>query len=444
MAKITIIGAGSVVFTRNLTSDILLTPALQDSTICLMDIDAGRLEVARALVQRMIDERALPAKVEATLDRRQALDGAGYAICTIQVGGLAAYRHDIDIPLKYGVSQCVGDTLNPGGIFRGLRTIPVLLGICEDMDELCSPEALLINYSNPMSINSWSVAAGSGRPYVGLCHSVQGTSQMLARFIGAPYDEIRFVVAGINHMAWFLKFAWNGQDAYPLLREAIQDPKNVGDEPIRIELCNQFGYFVTESSGHASEYSPYFRKNLEMVENALVPRFENPRDEWFDNGGTGGYYNNCVRRLARFASEVEEQIEGSRDLPTERSHEYGSHIIEAMESNQPTIIYGNVPNTDLITNLPQGCCVEVPCVVDGNGIQPCHVGALPSVLAALNRTHVNVHQLAVEGSLEGDREKIVHAMMLDPLTATVCTLPQIRAMAEELFQAHKEWLPQFE
>jgi alpha-galactosidase len=443
MAKITIIGAGSVVFTRNLTSDILLAPALHNSTISLMDIDPERLEIARALVQKMIDTRGLPARVEATVDRRAALAGADFVITTIQVGGLEAYELDIETPLRYGVGQCVGDTLGPGGVFRGLRTIPVLLDICRDMNELCADSALLINYSNPMAINSWGVAAGAGRPYVGLCHSVQGTSAMLANFIGAPYDEVRFRVAGINHMAWFLEFTWNGQDAYPLLREAVQDPERRGKEPVRIEEFEQFGYFVTESSGHASEYVPYFRKTQAMIDEELVPRFQDPHDHWIAFGGNAGYLHHCKARLHDFLDEVQEQIAGTRALPERRSNEYGSYIIEAVVTNVPAIIYGNVPNTGLITNLPTGCCVEAPCVVDGNGIQPCHVGDLPPILAALCRSNIAVQELAVRGSLAGDREMIVHALMMDPLTAAVCTLPQIRAMADELFAAEAAWLPQF-
>ncbi|MEN6480033.1 MAG: alpha-glucosidase/alpha-galactosidase [Anaerolineales bacterium] len=443
MTKITIIGAGSVVFTRNLTSDILLAPALRDCTIALMDIDPERLEISRALVQKMVDARGLPARIEATLDRREALADADFVITTIQVGGLEAYQYDIDIPLRYGVGQCVGDTLGPGGVFRGLRTIPVLLDICQDMNELCAPSALLINYSNPMAINSWGVAAGAGRPYVGLCHSVQGTAALLAEFIGAPLDEVRYRVAGINHMAWFLEFRWQGEDAYPLLRQAVQDPVRRGQEPVRIEEFEQFGYFVTESSGHASEYVPYFRKSAAMIERELVPRFQDPRDHWIAFGGNAGYLNHCKARLGDYLDEVRAQIAGTQPLPTQRSSEYGSFIIEAAVTNTPTIIYGNVPNTGLITNLPTGCCVEVPCVVDGNGIQPCYVGDLPPVLAALNRSNIAVQELAVSGSLAGDREMIVHALMMDPLTAAVCTLPQIRAMTDELFAAEAQWLPQF-
>ncbi|MCD6290923.1 MAG: alpha-glucosidase/alpha-galactosidase [Anaerolineae bacterium] len=443
MPKITLIGAGSVVFTRNLTSDILLVPELQDSTISLMDIDPARLELARDLVQRMIDERRLPARVEATLDRREAIKDADFVIITIQVGGLEAYKLDIEIPRKYGVGQCVGDTLGPGGVFRGLRTIPVLLDIGREMDELCKPDALLINYSNPMSINCWAFAEGSGRPHVGLCHSVQGTTEMLAHWIGAPYDEVTYKSAGINHQAWILEFKWKGEDAYPLIRKAAEDPQHRGEEPVRIEMMEQFGYFVTESSGHASEYVPYFRKTDKMIEEELVPRFKSEADEWFRWGRTGGYYDHCVSRLDTYLDEVKEQIAGERPLPTQRTHEYGSYIIEAMVTNRPTVIHGSVPNTGLITNLPEGCSVEVPCLVDGNGIRPCYVGDLPEQLAALNRNMINVQALAVQGALTGDREAIVHAVMLDPLTAAVCTLPQIRAMVNEMFEAQAQWLPQF-
>jgi alpha-galactosidase len=443
MPKIAIIGAGSAVFTRNLTSDILLVPELQDSTIALMDIDADRLALARDLVQAMINERRIKATVQATLDRREAIRDAMYVIVTIQVGGLDAYAHDIGIPEKYGVGQCVGDTLGPGGVFRGLRTIPVLLDICRDMDDLAAADALLINYSNPMAINCWAVAAGSGRPHVGYCHSVQGTSEMLARFIGAPYEEISFRCAGINHQAWFIELKWNGKDAYPLLRQAVERKEIIDEEPVRTELMKHFGYFVTESSGHASEYVPYLRKSAKMINEELVPRFALPNYDWIKWGRTGGYLAHCRERLVDYLDEVKEQVAGRRPLPGTRSHEYGSYTIEAMETNRPTVVHGNVPNTGLITNLPQGCCVEVACLVNRNGIQPTVVGNLPPQLAALNRAMINVQELAVYGGLKGDKEAVYHAVMLDPLTAAVCTLPQIRTMVDELFVAEAQWLPQF-
>jgi alpha-galactosidase len=442
MPKITLIGAGSVVFTRNLCSDILLTPALQQSTIALMDIDPVRLAQARDLVQAIVGYQGLTARVEATADRREAIRDASYVITTFQQGGLDAYKLDIEIPQRYGVEQCVGDTLGPGGVFRALRTIPVLIDLCQDMDDL-APDALLLNYANPMAANCWAVDVATGRPHVGLCHSVQGTSEMLAEWIGVPYDEVVYFCAGINHQSWFLEFRRGKEDLYPLIWEAIERPEVYAQEPVRIELMKHFGYFVTESSGHASEYVPYFRKNAQMVNEDLVPRFKDKVNYWFDFGRTGGYLRHCINAFAEAQKEYQELLEGIKDLPTERTHEYGSYIIEAMETNQPVRINGNVPNRGLIDNLPQGCCVEVPCLVDGNGIQPTAVGTLPTQLAALNRTNVNVQELIVEAALSGDVEAVYHAVMLDPLTATVCTLPQIRSMVDEMLAAQAQWLPQF-
>ena len=444
MPKITFIGAGSAVFTRNLTSDILLTPALKESTISLMDIDAERLEMARTIVQAIVDHRGLNARVEATLDRREAVENADYVVTIFQQGGLEAYKLDIEIPQKYGVGQCVGDTLGPGGVFRSLRTIPVLLSLCADLDDV-APDAMLLNYVNPMAANSWAVFAGSGRPYVGLCHSVQGTSEMLAEWIGVPYDDVFFHCAGINHQAWMLEFRrrQDNADLYPLLWEAIERPEIYAQEPVRIEMMKHFGLFVTESSGHASEYVPYFRKTARMVEEDLVPRFTDPVNEWLDSARTGGYLRHCIKRFTEYREEYRELLDGVKDLPTERTHEYGSYIIEAMVTNRPIRINGNVPNWGLIDNLPQGCCVEVPCLVDGNGVQPTTVGELPAQLAALNRTNVNVQELTMEAALTGEVEAVYHAVMLDPLTATVCTLPQIRSMVTEMLEAEAQWLPQF-
>jgi alpha-galactosidase len=442
MPKITLIGAGSTVFTRNLCSDILLTPALQESTIALMDIDAERLKQAKNLVQAIIDQRKLKARVEATLDRREAVEGAKYVITTFQQGGLDAYALDIEIPQKYGVEQCVGDTLGPGGVFRSLRTIPVLIDLCFDMDDL-APDALLLNYVNPMAANCWAVDVATGRPHVGLCHSVQGTSEMLARWIDVPYADVVFHCAGINHQAWFLEFRRGAEDVYPLIWEAIERPEVYAEEPVRIDMMKYFGYFVTESSGHASEYVPYFRKTAEMVNEDLVPRFTDPANNWFDYARTGGYLRHCHKRLTLARQEYQELLDGVKDLPTQRTHEYGSYILEAMETNRPARINGNVPNYGLIFNLPHGCCVEVPCLVDGNGIQPTEVGALPPQLAALNRTNVNVQELIVEASLTGNVDAVHHAVMLDPLTAAVCTLPQIRDMVDEMLRAQTHWLPQF-
>jgi len=440
MPKITFIGAGSLVFTRNLCSDILLTPALQESTITLMDIDAARLAQARSIVQAMIDKRRLTAKVVATTDRAEAVAGADYVVTTFQQGGLDAYKLDIDIPRKYGVEQCVGDTLGPGGVFRSLRTIPVLLDLCDEMDAY-APNALLLNYVNPMAANCWAVADGSGRPHVGLCHSVQGTSEMLARWIDVPYDEINFLCAGINHQAFFLEFRRGKEEVYSQIWEAIERPEVIAEEPVRTDLMKYFGYFVTESSGHASEYVPYFRKTAQMVEQELVPRFTDDTNHWFDYARTGGYLRHCLHRLDQFQSDYDEIVAG--EFPTTRSHEYGSRIIEAIETNVPAVIAGNVPNTGLISNLPDGCCVEVPCLVNASGIQPTFIGNLPPQLAALNRTNINVQSLIVEAALTGDSDAVYHAVMLDPLTAAVCTLPQIHGLVTEMLDAQAQWLPQF-
>ncbi len=440
MTQITFIGAGSLVFTRRLCADILLTPALEDATIVLMDIDADRLEQARSLVQALVDRWGRPARVQATTDRREAIRGADYVITTFQQGGLEAYRLDIEIPRRYGVEQCVGDTLGPGGVFRGLRTIPVLLELCHEMDQV-APDALLLNYVNPMAINCWAVDRATGRPHVGLCHSVQGTSEMLARWLGVPYAEVNFRCAGINHQAFFLTFRRGKEDLYPRLWEVIRRPEVRAEEPVRVELMEFFGYFVTESSGHASEYVPYFRKSARMVEEELVPRFQSPDSHWFDFGRTGGYLRHCIQRFDQFRQEYQEILRA--DPPTERSHEYGSYIMEAMEDNRTYRIHGNVPNRGLIENLPQGACVEVPCLVDGAGIHPAAVGALPAQLAGLNRTNINVQELAVEAALTGRREAVYHALALDPLTGAVCTLPQIREMADEMLEAQARWLPQF-
>jgi len=438
VTKIALIGAGSVVFARNLCGDILLTPSLRGSTLSLMDINPDRLAWTQRVVERLVAQLGVPAQVEATLDRREAVRGADFIITTFQQGGLKGWESDIEIPRRYGVEQCVGDTLGPGGVFRSLRSIPVLTDLARDLDAV-APDALLINYTNPMAANCWAYDVMTGRPHVGLCHSVQGTSEMLSEWVGAPYAEVNYRVAGINHQAWFLELRHGAQDLYPRLREAVRDPGRRGAEPVRIELFEHFGYFVTESSGHASEYYPYFRKTAAMVANDLVPRFTSPDNYWLGWGRTGGCLAHCIER--------EEQTLGA-DLdtippPTTRSAEYGALIIEAMVTNQPARIYGNVPNHGLIDNLPDGCCVEVPCLVDAQGIQPTRVGRLPAHLAALNRTNINVQSLIVEAAQRGDRDAVHHAVALDPLAAAACTLPQIHALVDEMLAAQSHWLPQF-
>jgi alpha-galactosidase len=442
MIKIALIGAGSLVFTRNLCNDILLTPALRDCTIALMDIDPARLSQAREVIQTLVDWRGLPARIEATLDRREAVRDARYVITTFQQGGLDAFHLDIEIPQKYGVEQCIGDTLGPGGVFRALRTIPVLIDLCRDMDDL-APDALLLNYVNPMAMNCWGIARATGRPHVGLCHSVQGTSELLASWIGVPISEVVYLSAGINHQAFFLEFRQGAEDLYPRIHQATQRPDVYAQDPVRIDLLRHFGYFVTESSGHASEYYPYFRKSVRQVQEELVPRFDPQASVWFDQGRTGGYLRECLQRLEHSQAEYAALMSGGGEWPTERTHEYGSYIIEARETHRPIKINGNVPNQGLITNLPPGCCVEVPCLIDGRGVQPTAVGALPSQLAALMRMSINVQELTVEAAVTGRLEAVYQAVALDPLTAAVCTLPQIHAMVEELLTTQAHWLPQF-
>jgi alpha-galactosidase len=448
MPKIAFIGAGSVVFTRSLCNDLLCVPELHDSTIALMDIDPERLDLARRVVEALIARRnpdagrgGPRARVEATTDRRAALRGADYVITTFQQGGVEAYRLDIEIPQRYRVGQCVGDTLGPGGVFRALRTIPVLVDICRDMDDV-APAALLLNYVNPMAANCWAVDRITGRPHVGLCHSVQGTSEMLANWIDVPYDEVSFVCAGINHQAFYLTFRRGKENLYPRIWRAIEEPENIGREPVRIELMRHFGYFVTESSGHASEYVPYFRKSAEMIDAELAPRFTNKNHSgWFDFGRSGGYLRNCLWWAANYEQAFQKLISGEAPLP-DRTHEYGSRIVEAIETGRPIVINGNVPNRDLIPNLPPGCCVELPCLVDANGIQPTRVGDYPPQLAALNRTNINVQELIVEAAATGKAEAVYHAVMLDPLTAAVCTLPEIHTMVGEMLEAQAPWLPE--
>ena len=325
-------------------------------------------------------------------------------------------------------------------MFRALRTIPVLLELCRDLDAVAQ-NALILNYVNPMAMNCWAIDRGAGRPHVGLCHSVQGTSEMLADWIDVPVEDINFKCAGINHQAFFTEFRRGQEDLYPLIHSACQRSEVYGSEPVRIEMMNHFGYFVTESSGHASEYLPYFRKNEAMVNQQLSPKFTDETRDWYDFGRTGGYLRTCVERLEQFQSEFEEITQ--EDVATERSHEYGVHIIEAMETNVPCKVNGNVPNSGLMPRLPDGCCVEVPCLVDSSGIQPCAVDDYPPQLAGLNRTNINVQEMVVEAALTGEVEAVHQAVLLDPLSGAVGTMPQLRRMVDEMLESQAVWLPQF-
>ncbi len=441
--RVVFIGAGSVVFTRNLTRDILTFPELQDAEIVLMDIDPDRLSRALKLVSRMAETAGSPVRVLATTDRRQALLGADYVVVTIQVGGKAQWEADIAIPERYGVGQCVGDTVGPGGIFRGLRHLAVFDGLIDDMAELC-PRALILQYSNPMAILTWATAA-SGLKVVGLCHSVQQTSELLAGYCEVPYGELSYWVAGINHQAWFLRLEHRGEDLYPRLRLQLDNPETLALEPVRFELMARFGYFVTESSGHASEYLPYFRKRPDLLA-SLVKTFESAGSDysaWFGYGLTGG----CVSAMrvieSAYEQEVARQIAGKEPVELRRSDEYGALIIHAAETGSALRVNANVENEGLITNLPAGACVEVPCLVDDAGVHPCVVGGLPPQLASLNRSNIAVQELVVKGHLERDREAIYQAMALDPLTAAVCSLEEIWNLTDDMFAANQPWLTQF-
>ena len=460
MTKVTFIGAGSTVFAKNLMGDIWSYPELADAAICLMDIDAIRLRQSEQVAGHIIKTLGNNPKVEATTDRREALRGADYVICMIQVGGYEpATVIDFEIPKKYGLRQTIGDTLGIGGIMRGLRTIPALLDIARDMEALC-PDALLINYANPMCMNQWALSRATDIRTVGLCHSVPGTAHELARDIGLPYEEVDYQVAGINHMAFYLKFErrGTGEDLYPLIRRVYEEGRVPPTNRVRYEMLMRLGYFVTESSEHFSEYVPWFIKN---GANELIKEFNIPLDEYIERCKAGIISWQLLEQAekdGRIPGEAE-ILEALRDVnpmhkgwtvrsitalnKVERSVEYGSLIIHSMETGQARVIYGNLPNTGIIDNLPEGCCVEAPCLVDANGIQPTRVGALPPHLAALMQTNINVQSLTVEAALTGKREHIYHAAMLDPHTAAELTLEQIWSMVDELIEAHGDYLPAY-
>ena len=440
MPKITIIGGGAYVFPLRMACDILSHPALRDSTLCLYDIDGRRNNRNAAGVRELIRMFKLPARCVATTDRKKALDGADFCICTFQVGLIEAYGHDVNIPRKYGIDQCVGDTFGPGGIFRGLRSIHALKPIAADMRRLC-PEALFIQYANAMAVNSWGLTC-LGIENIGLCHSVQGTSMMLAREMGLPYDKCSFVSAGLNHQAWFLDFHCDGVDVMDLLRktmmdkhlagtdrgEASDDLHAGGSERVRTEIMRLTGYFQTESSAHASEYMAYFRKTPEMVLNYLPNRWD--------------YYEICTAH-ADTRTHVAEFLQSVRKTGLKESHEYGAGIIDSMVTGTTRLVHGSVPNDGIIANLPYDCSVEVPVYVDREGLRPTVIGDLPPACAAVNRISVNQVQLAVEAALTGDRDLVYAAVAMDPLTAALLTLPQIRKMVDEMIAAEQRWLPRF-
>ena len=433
MPTITVIGAGSMVFARNLISDVLSFEALDDSTLVLMDIDEQRLDETATVANRMVDRAGLDATIQATTDRREALKGVDYVINLINVGGTEPFENEIEIPRKYGVKQAIGDTLGPGGVFRGLRTVPAMLDIASDMEELC-PDALFLNYTNPMAILCWTMYEETEIDTVGLCHSVPHTASAIAEYVGAPAEELEYWVAGINHMAWFLECAWNGEDVYPMLEEAMTDPETYEKDTVRFELLDHFGAFVTESSHHLSEYLPYFRTDQGEIDRLTGTQSAGRMP-------TATYLEGWKERSQERDEAMVDVDPGEVEI--ERSEEYASRLIHSIETDTPRRLNLNVSNeTDAIRNLPSAACVEVPCLVDGTGVRPCSVGELPSQLVSLIRTNVNVQQLAVEGIVEGDREAIHRAIKLDPLTAAACTLSEAHEMTEELLAANEEYLPE--
>ncbi len=451
MVTISLIGAGSVVFSKQLMVDILSFHELEDCTFCLMDIDKERLSMIEKVARMFIEQRKSKVRIVTTMSIDEAVKQATYVINLVQVGGFTATKIDFDIPRSYGVKQTIADTMGIGGIFRGLRTIPVLDQICRAIEQY-NPKAVLLNYTNPMAILSQYVLQKyEGIQYVGLCHSVQTTSKQLALYMNIPYDELQVKVAGINHQAWFLELKHNSEDCYPRLfalkKELDKNPAYVPEhlfayrgndawfrenfkdsaaqtfatDKIRFEMLKRLGYYVTESSEHNAEYCPYFIKDQSLIEKYSIPIDE--------------YIRRCEINLKEFA-EMKQQIQNGEELHVDTSQEYAGYIIHSMETGQERTINGNVLNTHLIENLPQGCCVEVPCLINRNGVQPTYIGNLPSQLAAYNRTNVNVQMLAVEAAITKRKEHIYHAVMLDPLACSLLNLEQMWRMTDELFAAH--------
>lgn len=433
MLNITFMGAGSTVFARQLITDILQIEGLDEGTFSLVDIDPLRLNLTRRIAERLIEMSGKRWHVRASTERRELLQGSDFIVNTIEVAGLANVRHDFDIPMKYGVNQCIGDTIGPGGIFKALRTGPAWLDILRDAEQLC-PQAWVLNYTNPMSILTLAALTATTMRTVGLCHSVQGSSRQLADYLDVPYEQLEWRCAGINHNAWFTVLRYNGQDMYPRLMQRIQQPDIYERDPVRFEIARSFGAFVTESSGHFSEYVPYFRKRPELIEQYCRAGYL---------GETGFYANNWPTWRKMNDDNIQAMLDGRQEIPFKRSYEYGSYIIEGVTRSKPTVIYGNVRNSGLIDNLPDGC-VEVACLVDRNGIQPCHFGPLPEQLAALNRTHMSIHNLVCEALLTRNKEAARYALLLDPLTAAVCSPAEISAMFDEMWEAEKEYLQFFE
>jgi alpha-galactosidase len=425
--KIAMIGAGSVVFVKNLLTDILSAPELANATIALHDIDLERLDTGGTMARWTAEQLGARPQIEEHHDRRECLRGADFVINLVLIGGVKPIAADFEIPAKFGLRQTVADTVGIGGIFRGLRTIPFMMQLCREMAELC-PGALLLNYTNPMSILTWSVyKAFPNQQVVGLCHNIQNTVEDLSRYLKVSQDRLSYHCAGINHMTWFLRLEIDGRDAYPALRRAMEDPQIYDQDRVRFELFRQFGWFISESSRHNAEYAPYFIKSDDEVKKYLVP--------------VDDLKHRVVRRLGEF-QETRRKLLAHEGFEIKKSNEFGASIMRAKVTNEPTLIYGNVRNTGLVENLPADCCVEVPVVVDRNGLRPCYAGRLPLELAAHCAPHVFVQGLTVNAALTGDRDLLYRAALLDRNASAMLSIDQIRQMVDELVAFHGDSLPE--
>lgn len=431
MPKITFLGAGSTVFAKNVLGDIMTTPALQDCELALFDIDPVRLQDSQNMLMNLKSTSGSKCAIHSFTDRREALKGAKYVINAIQVGGYDPCTiTDFEVPKKFGLRQTIGDTIGIGGIFRNLRTIPVLLEFAKDIREVC-PDAWFFNYTNPMAVLTNIMNTDGGVRTVGLCHSVQACVPALFRSLDMDPEGVRWKIAGINHMAWLLDISRNGVDLYPeIKRRAAAKQMETHRDMVRFEMMFRFGYYGTESSIHNAEYLPYFIKRSYPE---LLERFNIPLDE---------YPRRCINQIEQWKS-MREGLVNNKNIVHTRSNEYASYMIEAMETDKPFRIGGNVMNTGLITNLPQNACVEVTCLVDRNGITPTYVGNLPPQLAALNLTNINTQLLTIEASRTRKKEHIYHAALLDPHTSAELSIDDTVALCDALIEAHGDWLPKF-
>ncbi len=435
--NVMMMGAGSF-FTNSILKDVILTPSNQGGELRLVDVDPTRLELAGRLMQKIVDEADTPGKwtIRASTDRTELLPGTDYIVNAIEVSGVACVRFDNDIPLEFGVSQNIGDTIGPGGLMKAMRTLPVYIEILKDAQRLC-PQAVVLNYTNPMNMMCLAAARTSNLHTVGLCHSVQGTSHMLADHAETPYEQVQWKCAGINHLAWFTEFNGpDGKSLYPILMQKARDRESAfaKAEPVRSDMMLHFGAFITESSGHLSEYVPYYRKRKDLLDKYTGPSYTGQESFYADNWPNW--------RKSQDESRAK-QLSGEEPIKLERSWEYGAWIIEAMEKNQAFKVHGNVENCGCIENLPWDGCVEVACLVNHNGIQPIRFGRLPKQMAAICDSNMRMFDIATDAAIQRSKQLATWALMLDPLTAAVCSPAEVTEMVDRLFNAEEEFLPGF-